>query len=488
MTTPAADRLPARALPLLYFGTAHISLAVAFVAAAWRPRAVAGFFYHSWLVGLVHLITLGWISFSIVGAFYVVGPVALRMPMKARRADYIAYAAAVIGLVGMVAHFWIQEYGGMAWSAGTVAVALLCMTIRMACAIRQAAVERAVKVHLVLACANFWIAASMGLLIAIDKVAHILPGFVLSNVIAHAHLAALGWATMMIVGVGYRMVPMILPSKMPSGWSVYASAVMLETGVLGLFVTLLVRSRVALAFGGLVAAGLIAFAVQVGWMLRHRVRPPVAMHRFDFARLHVTGAAVCLVGAMTIGLVLLAVPASPRTLRAAAAYGVLGLLGFLAQMIVGMQTRLLPMAAWYWAYAASSYRVPPTSPHTMRDRFLQTIVFVGWTLGVAALAAGMFLESPLLVSVGAWGLLVAVALGAIDNAFVVAPAFGRTRRHTSQDSGAKDSAPAAEFFAGRRSADARIGRQPHEIRADRQAQRLPRHVSSRCRLEDPLCL
>ena len=433
MTTPAADKLPARALPLLYFGTAHISLAVAFVAAAWWPRAVAGFFYHSWLVGLVHLVTLGWISFSIVGAFYIEGPVAMRMPMRARRADYVAYATAVVGLVGMVAHFWIQEYGGMAWSAGTVAVALLFMTIRLAGAIRHAGVERAVKLHIVLACANFWIAASMGLLIAIDKVAHILPGFVLSNVIAHAHLAALGWATMMIVGVGYRMVPMILPSKMPSGWSMYASAVMLETGVLGLFATLLVRSGLAVAFGGLVVAGLMAFAVQIGWMLRHRVTPPVAIHRLDFARLHVAGAAVCLVGAMTIGLVLLTVPSSPQTLRAAAAYGVLGLLGFLAQMIVGMQTRLLPMATWYWAYAACSYRVPPASPHTMRDRFLQTIVFIGWTLGVPALAAGMFLESPLLVSVGAWGLLVAAALGAIDNAFVVAHIFRGTQRQGAHD-------------------------------------------------------
>ena len=49
---------------------------------------------------------------------------------------------------------------------------------------------------------NFWFAASMGVLIAYDKVAHFLPGLVLSNVFAHAHLAALGWATMMVVGVG----------------------------------------------------------------------------------------------------------------------------------------------------------------------------------------------------------------------------------------------------------------------------------------------
>jgi hypothetical protein len=36
---------------------------------------------------------------------------------------------------------------------------------------------------------------------------------------------------------------MTFPSKMPSGAPIYASAILLETGVLGLFVTLLVGSQ-----------------------------------------------------------------------------------------------------------------------------------------------------------------------------------------------------------------------------------------------------
>src|SRR5262252_1562390 len=232
------DTIPARALPILYLGTAHVSLAAAFLVAASSPRAVAGFLYHSWLVGLVHLVTLGWITFSILGAVYIVGPVALRMPMVAKRADYVAYACAVIGLVGMVGHFWIAEYAGMAWATAAIASAILFMTVRIVVAVRRAAIHRAVKLHIVLACVNFWIAASMGLLIAFDKVCHFLPGFVLANVFAHAHLAAIGWATMMVIGVGYRLLPMILPSKMPPGRSVYATAALLELGVLGLFTSL----------------------------------------------------------------------------------------------------------------------------------------------------------------------------------------------------------------------------------------------------------
>jgi hypothetical protein len=420
-------RLPARALPLLYLGTAHASLALAFLLAACWPRAVAGFFYHAWLVGLVHLVTIGWISFSILGAFFIVGPVALRMDVPVRRTDYIAFAFAVVGLIGMVAHFWIQQFSGMAWSAATVAVGILYMTARIARQVRRASIPAAIKVHLYLACANFWIAASMGLLLGFDKVLHFLPGFVLANVFAHAHLAALGWAGMMVMGVAYRMLPMMLPSKTPSTNALFGSAMALEAGVLGLFATLLLRRSLAAGFGALVVAAMIVFAGHVAWMRRHRVSKPVLAPRVDFGILHAAGSGAWLVVAAALGMFLLVAPPSTWTLHVAAAYGVAGLIGFLSQAVVAVESRLLPLATWYWTYERAQPRNAPPSPHVMRDSGLQAIGFAGWTLGVPALAGGLFLESAALVRMGAWALFVSVVLAALDNALVVGISFQRPR-------------------------------------------------------------
>ena len=416
-------------LPLLYLGTAHISLLLACLLAGLWPYSVAGFFYHSWMVALVHLVTIGWITFSILGAIYIVGPLALRMEMMPRRLDIVACALGVTGLAGMIGHFWIQEYGGMAWSAGMVVIGVSYTTARIAGGISGAAVHPAVKVHILLACLNFWIAASMGLLIAVDKAAPFLPGFVLANVFAHAHLAALGWATLMVMGVGYRLLPMILPAKMPAGRSTYASAAVFEIGVLGLFASLLVQSNWALAFAIVIVAGLALFAGHVIWMLRHPAPKPAGMPRPDFAVLHAAGAGASLLAAAAIGLLILTAAPSTRMLQAAAAYGVLGLVGFLAQMVVAMEARLLPMAAWFWTYAATGHEVSPPSPHTMRDRILQSIVFAAWTLGVPALAAGIFLESGRLVAVGAWSLFAGVAIGTLDSGLVVGSALRAGRRN-----------------------------------------------------------
>ncbi len=422
-----ATKGPALLLPLLYLGTAHVALGLACLFAGTWPRAVAGFFYHAWLIGLVHLVTLGWITFSILGALYIVGPLALRMELPPRRLDYAAYAFALIGLIGMVGHFWIEEYPGMAWSAGTIAVAVCYMTLRVIGAIGRAPIQPAVKLHIVLACVNFWIAASMGLLVAIDKVVHFLPGFVLANVFAHAHAAAIGWATMMVVGVGYRLLPMTFPSKMPGGRSIYASAILLEVGVLGLFAALLLRSGSAPVFAASILAGLAAFGAHVVWMQRQPVSKPVGAPPVALGLWHAAGAAASLAAAAVLGAWLLIAPPGPRALRAAAAYGVLGLLGFLAQMVVAMEARLLPMAAWFWAYSRSGYRVPPPSPHAMRDRRLQAMAFVAWTLGVPLLAAGMAAEAPRLVGAGGWVLFAGVALGALDNVRVVGHALRASR-------------------------------------------------------------
>ena len=288
------------------------------------------------------------------------------------------------------------------------------------------------KLHIILACVNFWIAAAMGLLIAFDKVGHFLPGYVIANVFAHAHLAALGWATMMVVGVAYRMLPMTFPSRMPSGRSMYASALLLESGVLGLIATLLLRASITAAFGIMIVAGLTAFGTRVVWMRRHTVSKPVGAPRVDFALLHAAAAATALAVAAIIGLVLLIRPASPALLRAAAAYGVLGLVGYLAQMVIAMETRLLPMVSWFWAYAASGYRTAPPSPHVMRDRSLQAVVFAAWTIAVPALALGMFVESAVLIAIGAWSLFAGVVVAGLDSGFVVARALTTANRASSQ--------------------------------------------------------
>jgi hypothetical protein len=420
---PASAQLPPRLLPVLYFTAAHAALTLAFAAVALDPRGVAGFFYHSRMLAIVHLVTLGWITTSILGALYLAGPIALRTSMPARRVDYVAFALVIVGIAGMVAHFWLDRPSGMAWSASTVALGVLIVGVRVVRRQWAAPMPVAVRAHVALAFVNVLGAATMGVLIGFDKVYHFLGGFVLSNVFAHAHAAAIGWASMMVVGVGYRLLPMVLPSDVPAGMRLWTSVLLLETGVAGLFVSLLLRARAVPLFALTIVAGFAAFLWQVVWMLRRRRRPPPGLRLPDPAVLHAGAAFTSLAIACVLGVWLAIAPASPATLRVAMAYGVFGLVGFLAQIIVGMEGRLLPLFAWYWAYFNSGFKGPVPSPHDMAWRGGQELVFALWLGGVPALAIGLAFDAVPFVRGGAWSLLAASMLDAGNAARILRHAF-----------------------------------------------------------------
>jgi hypothetical protein len=401
-----------RVLPWLYFACAWTSLALAFLAVAWDPRGTAGFFYHARLTGIVHLVTLGWITMSILGAVYVVGPVALGMPMPARKADAFAFASVAIGVIGMVAHFWIEEFSGMAWSGLMVGGGILHVGGRVIRGLWRAPIHGAVKLHVVLAFANIAVAAGMGVLLGFDKVHQFLPGYVLANVIAHAHLAAIGWASMIIVGIAYRMIPMLLPSALPQGKTMYASAILLETGAVGLFVTLMRQSSWTALFALIVVAGFMAFAAHVAVMCATRRPPSIDLRSPDYSAHHALLALGSLGIAAVLGLVLALTEMSETTLRVALAYGVFGLVGFLALAIASAQLRLLPLVARLsTAHEAAGLR-PLESPHTATSARLASVSWVLWLWGVPALAVGFYFTAIPLLTAGALVLEAAVLIGA----------------------------------------------------------------------------
>src|SRR5262249_49399604 len=158
--------------------------------------------------------------------------------------------------------------------------------------------------------------------------------FVLANVFAHAHLAAVGWASMMVVGVAYRLLPMVLQSEMPRGRRLWIGCALLEAGTAGLFCGLILRSQLTWIVAVTIVGGCAGFRRQAPGPIRGpRPRPP-GLVMPEPAVLPAAAAFASLLLASALGLWLAIADQSEWTLRLAMAYGVFGLVGFLAQMVV----------------------------------------------------------------------------------------------------------------------------------------------------------
>ena len=398
------------ALPLLYFTFGQLCLLLAFALPAIEPHWLMGFHYHPRMVATVHLVTLGWLTGSILGVIYMLFPIALRGHLEQDWRDTVAWWLFVFGVSGMVAHFWIDKLDGMVWSSALVVTTILWVAGRVFAALKKAKLPPEVALHFRLAWFNALLAVSLGVVIGLDKNLHFLPGNHLARVWAHGHLATLGWVTMMILAAGYRLLPMFLPAAMPTGRWVWASAVLLEGGLLALTVALITQAPWAPWAALVVVAGLAVFASRLVWMVRHRRPAPPTLLRPDFAMGHVASAVLCLVLACSCGVAILVAPSAPWKMKTILAYGVLGLIGFLAQMVVGVSARLIPLFNYLRALPGSNLSAVLSSPYALPDRRLQVAILILWSLGIPLLTVGFTRDSVALVRTAATLLATAVTL------------------------------------------------------------------------------
>lgn len=403
--TPGASA-PTSALPAWYFGLAHLSLGCACLTLLALPDLPGPFFFHPRMVALVHLLTLGWIAGSILGAYYIVAPLALRIALPVARHDRWAAAGFWLGASGVVSHAWMGRYDGLAWSAALVLWPVALLLYRTMRGLHASSAPWPVLLHIVLGFINMLGAGVYGAVIAWDRSIGSLPLSPMQMAFAHAHLAAVGWAVMFVVGLGYRLIPMILPGAMPTGASLAISAVAIEGGLL-LVVWGISTSHALLPWGAtLIVIGLLAFVAQVRRVVRTKLPRPPALPRRDWSTWHTHVALVWMLVALSTGLVLAWNLAGTHGVTLRWIYGLAGLLGFLAQIIVGMQGRLVPMYAWYRAWSRRPGPPPSLGANALPRAEGALLVFLAWSIGVPILTWGLTMANVWGIRLGAAAVLV----------------------------------------------------------------------------------
>jgi hypothetical protein len=310
----------------------------------------------------------------------------------------------------MIGGFWTGRYAVVGGGSVGVLVSLAAIGWRLTRALlgpkRRA--PFGATLHLELAFANVLAAGAVGLLIAFVRATGRLAWLPTSLAAAHAHVAVLGWATMMIFGVGYRLIPMFVPAALPEGSRLALSAVLLEAGTIGV--------AAALVFGWspllpacLVLAAFAAFFANVRSIVAQRRPRPADLPRHDWSTWQTHLAMAYLFVAAALGL---RVAAGEARAGLILTYGMAGLLGFVAQMVLGIGGRLYPLFAWYRAVEGRDGALPQQSVHRLIEPRLANAVFVLWTVGLPILMWGAMAGHRAAVAGGALTLLAGTSANA----------------------------------------------------------------------------
>jgi Cytochrome C and Quinol oxidase polypeptide I len=406
---PSAGSTPSPTLPLSYLVTAVAAFVLACAAVPALAPELAGHYYHPRLTALTHTVTLGWITLSIMGASYQLIPIVLERRVWSERLARWQFWILAVGIAGMVAHFYTGRWPGLLMAAVMVGAGVVMHLVNAALTLSSVERWRLTTRFIVMAFTGLGLTVLFGLLLAADRIWKFLPGSFLPTLHAHFHLALLGWVAPMVMGVAARVYPMFLLAPEPSGWPERVQFWGLALGVPAV-VTGLLGVPALVAPGAIaVAAAAAAHLTWVSRMARDRKRPAL-----DWGLRFVLTGSVFLIAAGAMGLALaFDLLSGPR---AALAYAVLALGGWVSLTIVGMMLKIIPFLVWYRIYSPQAGRAPVPTLAQLGWPAAEGLAYALLTGGVAALAAALAIGHARLI--GAAGVI--LAAGAVCFAAAVA--------------------------------------------------------------------
>jgi hypothetical protein len=403
----SATRPAAVALPLAFVLT---GLAALLVGTGWllaRPALLTTYHYNQYIIALTHLFVLGWIGSIVMGAMYQLVPVALESQLHSQRLASWQWAFHVVGFAGMAWMFaqWnlkqVGHFGCLFAIGGGLFVYNLARTLGRARKWNATAAA--------MASALVWLAVAIvaGLSIATGKCSYetaaggaltggllhglrVVGGFMaqfdaISAMHAHAHLGVIGCFTMLIVGVSYKLIPMFALSEVQSARRAAWSVALLNLGLAGSFITVLLRSPWKVGCALLIVASLALYGWEVIAILRARNR-----RSLDWGMRYFLTALAWLAPLSALALLLSwpGLPLNPLTGQLENLYGFVGLLGVISFAIIGMLYKIIPFLIWLACY----------SPHVGR----QTIPALADLYSARAQAWGYwsYLAGIVVISVG----------------------------------------------------------------------------------------
>ena len=382
-TGPARDSASLR-LSSEHFAAATLFLLAGAIGLVWvAPDLATGNFLAPRVAAVTHLFTLGWLTLTIFGALSQLLPVALGAPIFSPRLGHAAFWSFVAGIPLFAAGVAAERTPLVAVGASLVGVGVLLASANVAVTLSRGRTRDVTWGGIAGGIAYLTAALVVGLVLARNLDTGFIAGARVRVLAAHLHIAIVGWAMLVIVGVSNRLLPMfLLAHGADTRWSRRALACF-AVGVPVFAVGMLAPWPVAAWVGaGLLEAGLAAFLWQAYAFYRVRVRKQldIGMH---FARTSVA----FLVAGGVMGLVLLVVGGTHG--RLGTAYVVSGLLGGIVLFVTGFLYKIVPLLSWTARFGG---RIGQTALPTAADLYSASVAraqLVLSVLGVVVLLAGI---------------------------------------------------------------------------------------------------
>lgn len=358
------EQAPPITVPFRFFLTAPLFLLLA--AAAWllADNSALGTRWSPAILGITHLITLGFMAMVMCGAMLQLLPVLAGSPVpNPRLMAWAIHLPLLAGTLLLAGGLYFTVTAMLALGATLLAVALLTFLLAAFYSLLRAPARNASTSAMLLALVALALTLTLGLLL-VTGMGGWLDVPLLEMTTLHVAWGLLGWTMVLLIGVSYQVVPMFQLTPPYPRWA---------TRWLGggLFGSLLLWSlsqlatwprALELATGLLIALGLTVFGVLTLHLQRQRKR-----RVSDITLQFWQAGMVCLLAAISLWLLGQMNEGVADSAAYPLALGMLLILGLALSVIIGMLYKIVPFLIWFHLQSNAPGKRVPHMKEIIRD-------------------------------------------------------------------------------------------------------------------------
>jgi len=346
--------------------------------------SISGHHFQPKILSINHIATLGWITMIIFGAMFQLVPVVLETKLFSEKLAEVQFWIYLPGVIGLPYCFWIFDTGiNMTLSAILLNLAMFIFSFNIILTMKSVKNWNVTGWYLAAAIFYLIVTAIAGLLLAINLWTPYIKLSHLQYLNLHAHIAFIGWISMVIMGVSFKLIPMFTLSHGYTLTNAKWAFWIINFGLFGISATMLFENTAFpyYIFTGLIVLGIIFFLLQIHIIFKNRIRK-----KFDIG-IKFSSVAYIMLGLTTVLGTFIAFVDYESIINLTLVYGYMIIFGYISMLIVGQMYKIVPFLVWYHKYSSKVGLEPVPM---LKDMFNEKFAYVEFYLMLTAVFGSLY--------------------------------------------------------------------------------------------------
>ncbi len=341
------------------------------------------FFMNTRIISLTHIFTLGFLVMVIMGASYMLLPVALGVKIAYDKLFFPVYYAYVVSVLIFIIGMYYSISALIALGGSLLFISLLLYDFNVLVSLKRVRKWDYSALGIAFAYIYLFIGLSIGLYLALSFRFHI--GINLFDILKdHIYVMFVGFVIMLFIAIAYRLLPMFYMTKTPAKPFWITDIILINLGIIVIIASSffggIVNECLTLVGSGALFLGILLFCYIFFSLMLKRLKK-----KLDITTFYIYSGIIFLVAAIILGAILFFLPESLRSSSYGIGlyymFGFTALFCFSGMIIIGFLHKIFPFLISLKVFEKAKKGAYSKLFSNMKTKYLEHVIFALFLIG-----------------------------------------------------------------------------------------------------------